>query len=120
MAFEVARHFNIHSKEVLVCSTGRIGVQLPMSRLAGMPMPTDDIREKLDGGKAFQEAILTPDTCTKSCSAKIQTPVGEITIGGTVKGAGMIRAQHGHHACIPNYRCNGATNAELQVCSQRQ
>ena len=45
----------------------------------------------MDGGKAFQEAILTSDTRTKSCSAVIETPSGKITIGGTVKGAGMIQ-----------------------------
>ncbi len=91
MASEVARHLNIHSKEVLVCSTGRIGVAMPMSRLTtGIRDATEDIIDECDGAQAFQEAILTSDTCTKSCSAKIQCSRGEITIGGVVKGAGMI------------------------------
>ena len=87
MASEVARHLNLHSKEILVCSTGRIGVRLPMSKItsaSGMPPRT---KEELDGAMAFQEAILTSDTCTKSCSAKIETSAGEITVGGVVKGA---------------------------------
>ena len=91
MASEVARHFHIHSKEVLVCSTGRIGEPLPMSRItAGIRDAADDIIKEFDGAKAFQEAILTSDTCTKSCSAIIPASIGEITIGGVVKGAGMI------------------------------
>jgi glutamate N-acetyltransferase / amino-acid N-acetyltransferase len=91
MASEVARHLNIHSKEVLVCSTGRIGVPLPMSRLTtGIRDACEDVKDGCDGALAFQEAILTSDTCTKSCSAKIQSSRGEITIGGVVKGAGMI------------------------------
>ena len=91
MASEVARHLNIHSKEVLVCSTGRIGVSLPMSRLTiGIRDACEDIRDGCDGARAFQESILTSDTCTKSCSAKIQSSRGDITIGGVVKGAGMI------------------------------
>ena len=91
MASEVARHLNIHSKEVLVCSTGRIGVPLPMSRLTtGIRDASEDIKDECDGARAFQEAILTSDTCTKSCSAKIKCSRGEITIGGVVKGAGMI------------------------------
>ena len=91
MASEVARHLNIHSKEVLVCSTGRIGVPLPMSRLTtGIRDACEDVKDGRDGARAFQEAILTSDTCTKSCSAKIQCSRGEITIGGVVKGAGMI------------------------------
>ena len=91
MASEVARHLNIKSPEVLVCSTGRIGVPLPMSRLtAGIKDASEDIIDECEGGRAFQEAILTSDTCTKSCTAKIETPSGEVTIGGVVKGAGMI------------------------------
>jgi glutamate N-acetyltransferase/amino-acid N-acetyltransferase len=91
MASEVARHLNIHSKEVLVCSTGRIGVPLPMSRLTtGIRDACEDVKDGCDGARAFQEAILTSDTCTKSCSAKIQSSRGDITIGGVVKGAGMI------------------------------
>ena len=91
MASEVARHLNLHSKEILVCSTGRIGVPLPMSRITiGIRDATEDVRQELDGARAFQEAILTSDTCTKSCSAKFETPTGEVTVGGVVKGAGMI------------------------------
>ena len=91
MASEVARHLNIHSNEVLVCSTGRIGVSMPMSRLTtGIRDASEDIIDECDGARAFQEAILTSDTCTKSCSAKIECSRGEITIGGVVKGAGMI------------------------------
>ncbi len=91
MASEVARHLNITQEEVLVCSTGRIGVHLPMSRLTtGIRDASEDIIDGCDGARAFQEAILTSDTCTKSCSAKIQTSTGEVTIGGVVKGAGMI------------------------------
>ena len=82
----------MHSKEILVCSTGRIGVQMPMSRVtAGITEACQDTLDELDGGKAFQEAILTSDTRTKSCSAQIETSSGKVTIGGTVKGAGMIQ-----------------------------
>ena len=59
-----------------------------MSRVTffGIAHACQDAIDELDGGKAFQEAILTSDTCTKSCSAQIDTPSGKITIGGTVKG----------------------------------
>jgi glutamate N-acetyltransferase/amino-acid N-acetyltransferase len=91
MASETARHLKTHSREILVCSTGRIGVQLPMTKVTtGIAHACQDVLDELDGGKAFQEAILTSDTKTKSCSAQIETASGKITIGGTVKGAGMI------------------------------
>jgi len=114
MAAEVARHFNIHSKEVLVCSTGRIGEPLPMSRItAGIRDAADDIIQEYDGAKAFQEAILTSDTCTKSCSAKISATVGEITVGGVVKGAGMIEPNMATMLAFLTTDL-GASNAELQ------
>ena len=91
MGSETARHLKVREDEVLVCSTGRIGVTLPMSRItAGIRDASEDILGEFDGAKAFQEAILTSDTCTKSCSIKINTGRGEISIGGVVKGAGMI------------------------------
>ena len=91
IASETARHLKVHSREIFVCSTGRIGVQLPMTKITtGIAHACQDTLEELDGGKAFQEAILTSDTKTKSCSAQIETPSGKITIGGTGKGAGMI------------------------------
>lgn len=94
MASEVARHLGLHSKEILVFSTGRIGTPLPMSRItAGIRDATEDIQKGFDGANAFQEAILTSDTTTKSCSAKVSTSKSEICIGGVVKGAGMIQPQ---------------------------
>ena len=115
MASEVARHFNIHSKEVLVCSTGRIGEPLPMSRItAGIRDAADDIIQEYDGAKAFQEAILTSDTCTKSCSAKISASIGEITVGGVVKGAGMIEPNMATMLAFLTSDVS-ATNAELQT-----
>ena len=115
MASEVARHFNIHSKEVLVCLDRKDRRTAP-DESTHWPHPdaTDDIRQEYDGAKAFQEAILTSDTCIKSCSAKISAPVGEITIGGVVKGAGMIEPNMATMLAFLTTDI-GATNAELQV-----
>ena len=91
MGTETARQLNLDIDSVLVCSTGRIGVTLPMSRITtGIRDAAEDVLGEFDGAVAFQEAILTSDTCTKSCSVQINTGIGEITIGGVVKGAGMI------------------------------
>ena len=114
MATEVARHLKLHSKEVLVCSTGRIGEPLPMSRItAGIFDAADDIKNEYDGAQAFQEAILTSDTCTKSCSAKIEASIGEITVGGVVKGAGMIEPNMATMLAFLTTDIS-ATNSELQ------
>ena len=92
MGTETARQLNLTPEKVLVCSTGRIGVHLPMSKItAGIRDASEDVLAGFDGAKAFQEAILTSDTCTKSCSARVDTKYGEFTVGGVVKGAGMIQ-----------------------------
>jgi glutamate N-acetyltransferase/amino-acid N-acetyltransferase len=71
--------------EVAVCSTGLIGVRLPMAEL------TEGVRSahrSLDdgGGADAATAILTTDSVTKTASAT----VGGVTIGGMAKGAGML------------------------------
>ena len=55
MASEVARHLNIHSKEVLVCSTGRIGVPLPDEPSYRLELETHarTSRTECDGARAF-------------------------------------------------------------------
>lgn len=59
MASEVARHLNFHSKEILVCSTGRIGVRLPMSRITiGIRMQRKTPCRNLTGRKPFKRQSL--------------------------------------------------------------
>lgn len=71
--------------EVAVCSTGLIGVRLPMDRLlAGV----DDAVARLDadGGAAAATAIMTTDTRPKTSSTESEGFV----VGGMAKGAGML------------------------------
>ena len=78
MASEVARHFHIHPKKFSFVRLEELRTT-PMSRItAGIRDAADDIIKEFDGAKAFQEAILTSDTCTKSCSAIIPASIGEI------------------------------------------
>ena len=71
--------------EVLVMSTGVIGVQLPMTVIeAGIPVAVEALRP--DGWKDAARAIMTTDTQPKL--ANIETD--GISITGIAKGAGMI------------------------------
>jgi glutamate N-acetyltransferase / amino-acid N-acetyltransferase len=74
--------------QVLVCSTGTIGSRLPVEQLlAGLPDTVAGAATDSDAGSRAAEAIMTTDTV-----AKQSTRVGTgYTIGGMVKGAGMIR-----------------------------
>ena len=75
-----------------------------MSRITtGIRDAAEDVLGEFDGAVAFQEAILTSDTCTKSCSVQINTGIGEITIGGVVKRCRHDRTEYGYHAGFHNY-----------------
>ena len=72
--------------DVAVCSTGLIGVRLPMAHLlAGVPEAAQALSE--GGGDAAARAIMTTDTRSKQASV---TSVGGFTVGGMAKGAGML------------------------------
>ncbi len=74
---------------VLVASTGVIGQQLPVERLIdGLPRAVAAL--SVEGGADAAEAILTTDTHRKESVRRVEAPGGSYTIGGMVKGSGMI------------------------------
>jgi len=75
--------------QVLVLSTGVIGVQLPMDKIAaGISEASSDLRQ--ENGQLAARAIMTTDTHAKYLALKVELLGGIVTIGGMAKGAGMI------------------------------
>jgi glutamate N-acetyltransferase/amino-acid N-acetyltransferase len=71
--------------DVLVCSTGLIGIPLPMAALeAGIPKVCGALRA--DGGGDAAQAMLTTDTVRKEAIAA----AGAAVVGGMAKGAAML------------------------------
>ena len=88
-AREVARELDIAPENVLVNSTGVIGVPLPMEKIrAGIPAAVRELRG--DGWEDASEAIMTTDTVPKRASAQIRLGGRTVTICGIAKGSGMI------------------------------
>jgi glutamate N-acetyltransferase/amino-acid N-acetyltransferase len=84
-----AELLGLEPAEVLVLSTGVIGVPLPLERLiGGLDLAAD--RLSPDGGPAAAGAILTTDSGPKQASVSRDG----FTVGGMAKGAGMI------HPCL--------------------
>ena len=84
-AAETARHLGLRPEEVVVLSTGVIGVPLPMEKLlAGVEEAAAGLSP--DGGAAAAEAILTTDNGPKQAVVEAEG----FTVGGMAKGAGMI------------------------------
>lgn len=75
--------------QVLVLSTGVIGVQLDVAKLEkGIRQSVARLSKK--NGSAAAEAIMTTDTRPKQVALSVELPGGAVTIGGMAKGAGMI------------------------------
>ncbi|MDD5698723.1 MAG: bifunctional glutamate N-acetyltransferase/amino-acid acetyltransferase ArgJ [Victivallaceae bacterium] len=89
MCVLTARELGIEPEAVLVSSTGRIGVQLPMAIIAG---GIKKAAAALDyaSGAAAAAAIMTTDTVPKSAAVEIELSTGKVTVGAMSKGAGMI------------------------------
>src|SRR5207244_822617 len=82
-----AAHFQLDQHLVLCSSTGIIGRQLPMDKIAaGVPQ----IELSKEGGNAFSEAIMTTDTRPKRIALEFQIEGQTARLGGVTKGAGMI------------------------------
>jgi glutamate N-acetyltransferase/amino-acid N-acetyltransferase len=77
-------------QQVLPFSTGVIMEPLPVERIvAGLPRALASL--EADDWASAAEAIMTTDTVPKAASGRYRTRLGDITMTGISKGAGMIR-----------------------------
>lgn len=98
-AEHAARCFGGTPRHYLLCSTGRIGVPMPMPKVfSGL----DNLQGQLtrSGGLAAATAIMTSDTVPKECAVQISLPGGKVRLGGMAKGAGMINPNMATMLCI--------------------
>jgi len=78
-------------RNVLVASTGIIGEQLPIGKIvAGISEALSKLSDSNKAGLDFAKAIMTTDTKPKQAIRRLVISGSEVTIAGTVKGAGMI------------------------------
>ena len=83
-----AGELGCRAEQVLVCSTGVIGVPLDVGRVVdGVGKAAAGLDRSGSGGLAAAEAILTTDTVVKQAGTRV---VGGATVGGMAKGAAML------------------------------
>ena len=106
---------------VAVCSTGVIGVPMPME---GIPKGILAARERLaqDGDAAFWRAMATTDRFEKLVSLDVALPSGTVQLSAQAKGAGMIQPGFATMLCF--VQTDAAMEAEtadllLSVCVKR-
>lgn len=89
MADLVSKPLQIRRREVGVCSTGVIGLPMPMDRI--LPHGEELVKKlKPTNGTKVAKAIMTSDTRHKQMAVTTEIGGKTITIGACVKGAGMI------------------------------
>lgn len=87
MCAGVAAELGLFAQDVLVASTGLIGIPLPVDKvLAGIPGLVAERGPSVEHAAAAAEAMRTTDTHRKEALAS----VGPVTVGGMAKGAAML------------------------------
>lgn len=102
----IASHLGLKATEVGICSTGVIGLPLPMMRIEPK---LDDLLEELspDAGESIAKAIMTSDTKPKEIAVEVTIGGEKVRIGACCKGAGMISP------CMATMICLITTDAKI-------
>ena len=100
-------------EQVLVCSTGVIGVQLPMPLLRE-GIATCATQLSTQGGQAAAEAIMTTDLYCKETAVSYQYQGKTVTVGGIAKGSGMI------HPNMATMLCFITTDLQIEAAALQQ
>jgi len=98
-AREAGRLLGVPEEQVLVASTGVIGVPLPMEAM--LPGIARACRElSADGGARAARAIMTTDTKPKERAVSFAAGGQRITVGGMAKGSGMVHPDMATMLCF--------------------
>ena len=88
---EAAKRFGCRPQELFVCSTGVIGVPLPVEKiLRALPKLSRNRRPSARSFAEFSLAICTTDTRPKTAAATFRMSGKRVHLAGCAKGAGMI------------------------------
>jgi glutamate N-acetyltransferase / amino-acid N-acetyltransferase len=97
MTTMAAARIGLKPEQILICSTGRIGVAMPIKRIeAGVAA----IRLSRRGSLSCAQAIMTSDTTPKETAFAVESEAGTFHIGGIAKGAGMINPNMATMLCV--------------------
>jgi glutamate N-acetyltransferase/amino-acid N-acetyltransferase len=89
MAADAARLIGCPAHQVLVASTGVIGVALPLAKIRnGLSNAMNSLGA--DQGPTAARAIMTTDPFPKEAAVTVEIDGREVCIGGMAKGSGMI------------------------------
>ena len=92
MAEMAAVALKLKASDVLVCSTGRIGVPMPMENVErGIRACAPLLARSVTDARQAAEAVMTTDTRRKEIALEFEIGKSTVRIGAICKGAGMIQ-----------------------------
>ena len=92
MAALMAEELLLQPEDVLVGSTGRIGLQLPMPNIRkGIGQIVKELDDSPTAAHHAAQAIMTSDTQSKEIAVEFKLGKQTVRLGGMAKGAGMIQ-----------------------------
>ena len=99
MAAITAKELGCDSSDVIVASTGVIGVHLPMDKMeAGIKQAVSELSET--GSQNAGNAIITTDTYSKACATEVEIGGKKVRFGAIAKGSGMIQPNMATMLCF--------------------
>jgi len=98
MSTATAKALGLKQREVQVCSTGIIGVQMPIERIE--PRIAELASLLGTDGDPAARAIMTSDTAPKSIAVSVKIGDVKVRIGAIAKGAGMINPHMATMLCF--------------------
>lgn len=112
-----AEAFGVEQDDVIVASTGVIGVPLPIEPVK---CGIDALKNALskDGGTNAAEAIMTTDTVKKEMAMQMTLGGKTVTVGGIAKGSGMIHINMG--TMLSFVTTDAAVSAEMLESALRE
>jgi len=106
MAKLTAEGIGISPEDVLVASTGVIGLPLPMKRIR---TGIEQVILSRNGGHELAKAMMTTDTFAKETAVAVGADGNKFAIGGVAKGSGMI------HPDLATLLCFLTTDAAVEM-----
>lgn len=111
MCKAVADALKLKERNVMVCSTGRIGVPMPIEKIE---KTISHLALQPGGSLKAARAIMTSDTVPKEVAVEVQIGDKKVRIGGIAKGAGMIDPNMATMLCFVTTDA-AISKADLQV-----
>ncbi len=103
---------SVDKKDVIVASTGVIGMSLDVTPIANSAVELA-AQMSAEGGNDAACAIMTTDTVSKECAVEIELSGKTVTLGACCKGSGMIHPNMATMLCFMTTDC-AISSAMLQ------